>query len=179
MDEILDRVIAEEENEMNLLDQYTPIIETKIWKVRRHWRSGAALRPDFHFLGRADFRGRLTVDSLLGKQRKFNFMWSFEPAGFLQMLFIDREEFDRTRYQFQYLGHKSLNQVRCYVFGVKPAPRAPGTLFVGTIWVEDQEMNILRIKGTYSPAFRFSPKTLEDEYYFHFDSIRTKVTSGI
>ncbi len=139
---------------------------------------GTVPQSDFYFLGHADFRRRLKVHSLIERTRKVS-LWSFEPAGFLQMIFSDRGEFGRAHYKFSYSGREFLGEVRCYVFDVTPAPKVRGARFVGRIGVEDQDFNVVRINGRYSPAIHFSLKTFENEYYLHFDSWRTNVKSGM
>jgi hypothetical protein len=95
------------------------------------------------------------------------------------MIFVDRGGFDKAHYRFEYRRREFLGEVRCFVFDVSAAPKVRGARFMGTIWVEDQDFTIVRINGRYSPATRFSLKTLEDEYYLHFDSWRTNVRSGL
>ena len=47
--------------------------------------------------------------------------------------------------------------------------------FMGRIWIEDEEGNIVRFNGTFSP-----PKSEDDSHiYFHFDSWRMNVQPGI
>jgi len=106
-------------------------------------------------------------------------MWSFDPVGFLQMIYIDRGEFDKAHYKFDYSKREFLGEVRCIVFDVTPAPKARGVRFIGRIWVEDQDFTVVRINGIYAPAIHFSWKHVEDEYYLHFDSWRTNVKSGL
>ena len=43
--------------------------------------------------------------------------------------------------------------------------------FLGRIWVEDQDYNVVRFNGTYSPHPRTS-------YYLHFDSWRLNIRPG-
>jgi hypothetical protein len=95
------------------------------------------------------------------------------------MIYIDRAEFDKAHYRFNYSGREFLGEVRCYVFDVAPAPKVRGARFVGRIWVEDQDFTVVHISGKYTPAIHFSLKHLEDEYYLHFDSWRTNVKSGL
>jgi len=178
LDEIIDRMIKREHDAIAAFDLYRPIVETYIQVVRPDKLMGIVPRSDFYFLGQADFRRRLKVRSLIERTRKVS-LWSFEPAGFLQMIFIDRGEFDRAHYKFSYSGREFLGEVRCYVFDVTPAPKVRGARFVGRIWVEDQDFNVVRINGRYSPAIHFSLKTFENEYYLHFDSWRTNVKSGM
>jgi hypothetical protein len=106
-------------------------------------------------------------------------MWSFDPAGFLQMIYVDRGQFDRAHYHFAYSRREFLGEVRCIAFDVIPTPNARGARFVGRIWVEDQDFTIVRFSGTYAPSIHFSWKHFEDEYYLHFDSWRTNVKSGL
>jgi len=179
MDEIIERMIAREKDEMEAFDHFSPIIETYIQEMRPSKVLGLVPKSDFYMLGQADFRGRLRVHSLLDREKKGNLMWTFEPAGFLQMIFIDRGEFDKIHYRFKSRPREFMGEVRCYVFDVEPAPRVHGARFVGRIWVEDQDMTVVHINGEYSPATHFSLKTFEDEYYLHFDSWRTNVKSGL
>ncbi len=177
--EIIERIIKREHEEIAALNLYAPVIETYIQEVKFDPAMGTVPKSDFYFLGQADFRGRLKVHSMAGSSRKGSLMWSFEPAGFLQMIYIDRAEFDKAHYRFNYSGREFLGEVRCYVFDVTPAPKVRGARFVGRIWVEDQDFTVVHISGKYTPAIHFSLKHLEDEYYLHFDSWRTNVKSGL
>ena len=179
VDEIIERMIAREKVEMEAFDHYSPIIETYIQQLKPNKLLGLVPKSDFYLLGQADFRGRLKVHSLIDGQKRGTLMWTFEPAGFLQMIFVDRGEFDKLHYRFKYSGREFLGEVRCYVFDVSPAPKVGGARFVGRIWVEDQDMTVVRVNGKYSPAIHFSLKTFEDEYYLHFDSWRANVKSGL
>jgi hypothetical protein len=179
LEEIIDRFIGREKDEMEALDHFSPIIETYIQQVKPDEKLGLVPKSDFYLLGQADFGGRLRVHSLIDGGRKGTWMWSFDPAGFLQMIFIDRGQFDKIHYRFKFWGRRFLGDVRCLVFDVEPAPKVRGARFVGRIWVEDQDMTIVRFNGKYSPAIHFSLKTFQDEYYLHFDSWRTNVKSGL
>jgi hypothetical protein len=179
LDEIIERIIKREHEEIAAFDLYAPVIETYAQEVKFDPAMGTAPKSDFYFLGQADFRGRLKVHSMAGSSRKGSLMWSFEPAGFLQMIYIDRAEFDKAHYRFKYSGREFLGEVRCLVFDVTPAPKVRSARFVGRIWVEDQDFTVVRINGKYAPAIHFSLKHLEDEYYLHFDSWRTNVKSGL
>src|ERR1700694_315648 len=116
LDEIVDRMIKQEHDAIAAFDLYRPIVETYIQVVRPDKLMGTVPKSDFYFLGQADFRKRLKVHSLIERTRKVSLLWSFEPAGFLQMIFIDRGEFDRAHYKFSYSGREFLGEVRCYVF---------------------------------------------------------------
>ncbi len=177
--EVIDRMIAREHEEIKAIERYTPIIETYIQEVKPNSQLGIVPKTDIYFLGQADFRGRLKVHSSIDHGRKGSFLWSYDPAGFLQMIFVDRGEFDRAHYKFEYVRREFQGDVRCYVFDVTPASKPRGARFDGQIWVEEQDFTIVHINGTYTPAVRFSFRSFEDEYYLYFDSWRTNVKSGL
>src|SRR5260370_29019766 len=164
LEEIIDRFIGQEKDEMEALDHFSPIIETYIQQVKPDEKLGLVPKSDFYLLGQADFRGRPKVHSLIDGGEKGTWMWSFDPAGFLQMIFIDRGQFDKIHYRFKFWRREFLGDVRCLVFDVEPAPKVRGARFVGRIWVEDQDMTIVRFNGKYTTAIHFSSKTLQDEY---------------
>lgn len=179
LDEIIDRMIKREHDEIAAFDLFSPIIETYIQEVKFKQAFGTVPKSDYYFLGQADFRGRLKVRTMTDGGRKGSLLWSFDPAGFLQMIYIDRGEFDKVHYRFKYSGREFLGEVRCLVFDVSPEPKVRGARFVGRIWVEDGDFTVVRINGRYAPTIHFSLKRFEDEYYLHFDSWRTNVKSGL
>ena len=179
LEEIVERVIAREHENVKTIEGYAPIIETYIQEVKLDKHLGIVPKTDLYFLGQADFTGRLKVHSSLKRGKKSSLWWSYDPAGFLQMIYVDRGEFDKAHYKITYVRQEFSGDVRCYVFDVAPAEKARGARFVGRIWVEDQDFNIVRINGVYSPAVRFSFRSFEDEYYLHFDSWRMNVKPGL
>ena len=88
--------------------------------------------------------------SLLGGFTKY-FKFQYKPIGFSWMIFADRDDFDRQHYDFQYVHREFLGDVRCIVFDVTPKKDAGKGRFLGRIWVEDQDFNIVRLNGTYAP----------------------------
>jgi hypothetical protein len=179
LEEVIDRMIAREQEQIKAFDRYSPIIETYIQEVKADLQLGTVPKSDYYFLGQADPNGRLKVHSAVKRGKKGSLMWTYDPAGFLQMIFVDRGEFDKDHYHFKYAKREFLGELRCFVFDVSPAEKARGARFVGRIWVEDQDFTIVRINGKYSPAVRFSLKTFQDEYYLHFDSWRTNAKPGL
>jgi Zn-dependent protease with chaperone function len=53
-----------------------------------------------------------------------------------------------------------------------PRKHVKGPHFLGRIWVEDQEYNIIRLNGTYEPRTRLNT-------FFHFDSWRVNMQQGL
>src|SRR5207249_5826423 len=100
------------------------------------------------------------------------FKFEYKPMGFSWMIFADREDFDRSHYDFKYVHREFQGDVRCIVFDVTPKKSAGNGRFLGRIWVEDQDYNIVRFNGTYSPHPHYS-------YYLHFDSWRMNMRPGV
>jgi hypothetical protein len=90
------------------------------------------------------------------------------------MMFLDPKSFDNQHYVFSYVRKEFLGSVRTWVYDVQPKVSGMGR-FYGRIWVEDQDGNIVRFNGTFTPA-----KGDDDSrMYFHFDSWRMNVQPGI
>jgi Peptidase family M48 len=99
------------------------------------------------------------------------YKFEYKPMGFSWMVFADREDFDRNHYEFKYARREFLGDVRCIVFDVTPKKDAGKGRFLGRIWVEDEDYNIVRLNGTYAPRPRNS-------YFFHMDSWRLNLIPG-
>src|SRR5881296_1259311 len=183
MEEVIDRVITNENRANQQIRQYSPLVETYIQNLRPDKDLGYVPAGDKYFLGRADFSKGVALVSLsdtTGKGKKifgsignfFSFAMQFLPDGFLQMIFIDTNGFDKQHYKFDYVRREFLGEVRCLVFDVTPVEKSGKGRFLGRIWVEDQDFNIVRFNGAYGGGGHSS-------WYFHFDSWRTNVQPGI
>src|SRR6266480_1646426 len=183
MSDVIDRVITNENRANQQVKQYTPLVETYIQNLKPDKDLGYTPAGDKYFLGRADFSKGVSLVSLTdinGKGKKifgsignfFSFAMQFLPDGFLQMIFIDTNGFDKQHYKFDYVRREFLGEVRCLVFDVTPQDKAGKGRFLGRIWVEDQDYNIVRFNGAYGGAGHSS-------WYFHFDSWRTNVQPGL
>jgi hypothetical protein len=102
----------------------------------------------------------------------FSFAMQYLPDGFLQMIFIDTNGFDKQHYKFDYVRREFLGEVRCLVFDVTPDAKTGKGRFLGRIWVEDQDFNVVRFNGAYGGGGHAS-------WYFHFDSWRTNAQAGL
>src|SRR6202047_4816061 len=183
MDEGIDRVIANENRLNGQISKYQPLVETYIQNLKPDKDLGYTPAGDKYFLGRAQFTKGVELISLSdtgGKGKKvftgignfFSFAMQYLPDGFLQMIFIDTNGFDKQHYKFDYVRREFLGEVRCLVFDVTPLPKSGKGRFLGRIWVEDQGYNIVRFNGGYGGGGHTS-------YYFHFDSWRTNVQPGL
>src|SRR6059058_3773551 len=183
MDEVIDRVITNENRANQQIKQYSPLVETYIQNLKPDKELGYTPAGDKYFLGRADFSKGVALVSLTDNNSKgkkifgsvgnfFSFAMQFLPDGFLQMIFIDTNGFDKQHYHFDYVRREFLGEVRCLVFDVTPVDKTGKGRFLGRIWVEDQDFNIVRFNGAYGGGGHSS-------WYFHFDSWRTNVQPGI
>src|SRR5450755_621729 len=176
MDEVVDRIITNENRLNNQISQYQPLVETYIQNLRPDKDLGYTPAGDKYFLGRAQFTKGVELVSLSdsgGKGNKiftgignfFSFAMQYLPQGFLQMIYLDTNGFDKQHYKFDYVRREFLGEVRTLVFDVTPLPKSGKGRFSGRIWVEDQDFHIVRFNGAYSGSSRTN-------YYFHFDSWR-------
>jgi hypothetical protein len=183
MDQVIDRVVTNENRLDQQIRQYSPLVETYIQNLKPDKDLGYVPAGDKYFLGRADFSKGVSLVSLSDAESKgkkifgsvgnfFSFAMQFLPDGFLQMIFIDTNGFDKQHYKFDYVRREFLGEVRCLVFDVSPQEKSGKGRFLGRIWVEDQDYNIVRFNGAYSGGGHSS-------WYFHFDSWRTNVQPGM
>ena len=181
MDQVVDRAIGREHALMDLLKTRTPLVETYLQNLKPDPQLGPIPKEDHYFLGRMDLGESVDRRDYLSKDMTFQtrmmggfsklFKFEYKPMGFSWMIFADREEFDRNHYEFKYVRREFLGDVRCIVFDVTPKKDAGKGRFLGRIWVEDQDYNIVRLNGTYAPRPR-------NAYFFHMDSWRLNLIPG-
>jgi hypothetical protein len=190
MDQVVDRVVLREKALVKFLEPRTPIVETYLQDLTQDPQMGPVPQNDHYFLGRMDLsdsidredylaeKGKASKDTddsmekrLLGGLTKM-FKFQYQPLGFSWMIYADRNEFDRQHYEFRYARREFLGDVRCLVFDILPKKEAGGHgRFIGRIWVEDKDFNIVRLNGTYARPAR-------NNYFFHMDSWRLNLTEG-
>jgi|HubBroStandDraft_6_1064221.scaffolds.fasta_scaffold03638_4 hypothetical protein len=181
MDQVVDRAIQREHALMEMLKTRTPLVETYLQNLKPDPKLGPVPSEDHYFLGRLDLGQSVDRRDYLSKDESFEknllggvtkmFKFEYKPMGFSWMIFADRDDFDRSHYGFKYVRREFLGDVRCLVFDVTPKKDAGKGRFLGRIWVEDQEYNIVRLNGTYSPRPR-------NAMYFHMDSWRLNLIPG-
>jgi len=181
IDQVVDQIIEREHALMAFLKNRTPLVETYLQNLTPDAKLGAVPREDHYFLGRLDMGDIVDRRDYLTKQMSFQqnlmggvtklFRIQYQPMGFSWMVFADRQNFDRSHYDFHYVHREFLGEVRCLVFEVIPKKNAGTGLFHGQIWVEDQDYNIVRLNGTYEPRPR-------NAFYFHMDSWRLNLVPG-
>ncbi|HEU0368957.1 MAG TPA: M48 family metalloprotease [Candidatus Acidoferrum sp.] len=183
MEQVIDRVTNNENHLYGKMKEYSPLVETYIQNLKADKDLGFVPAGDKYFLGKADFSkgvGLVSISDTNSKGKKifvgignfFSFAMQYLPDGFLQMVFIDTNGFDRQHYKFDYVKREFLGEVRCLVFDVTPLQKSGKGRFLGRIWVEDQDFNVVRFNGGYGGAGHSS-------WYFHFDSWRSNVQPGL
>jgi hypothetical protein len=183
MDQVVDRFIEREHSLMKALANRTPVVETYLQNLTADPQLGPVPSEDHYFLGRMDMGETVDRKDYLKEQDKgmetrlmggFHKLYKvqYEPTGFSWMVYADRADFDRSHYEFHYIRREFLGDIRCLVFDVTPKKNSgKGGRFLGRVWVEDQDFNIVRLNGTYAPAPRNS-------YFFHMDSWRLNLIPG-
>jgi hypothetical protein len=185
VDQAIDRVIAREHEEVATIRRFNPVVETYIQDMKPDKDMGTVPVRDHYFLGQADLSKGVVDHSMLnGKKGKLDainpishlsgmFSSSYIPDGFLQMIYIDTNGFDRQHYQFDYVRREFLGEVRCVVFDITPLPKSGKGRFKGRVWAEDQGYAIVRFNGVYTPVAGINGFNL------HFDSWRLNVQPGL
>jgi hypothetical protein len=183
MDQVVNLFILREHGLIKMLSARTPVVETYLQNLTSDPLLGPVPSDDHYFLGRLDMgetvdrKDYLKDDQKEGMQARllggFHKLYKveYQPVGFSWMVYVDRTDFDREHYDFTYIRREFLGDVRCLVFDVKPKPKSGRGRFLGRVWVEDQDFNIVRVNGTYSQG-------VKNTYFFHMDSWRLNLVPG-
>jgi hypothetical protein len=181
MDQVVDRALAREHALITFLQTRTPLVETYLQNLKFDEQMGPAPKEDHYFFGRLDLSDSVDRQDYLSGGASFQsrmmggftklFKFEYKPIGFSWMIFADRDDFDRAHYEFKYVHREFLGDVRCIVFDVTPRKDAGKGRFLGRIWVEDQDFNVVRLNGTYAPRPR-------NAQFFHMDSWRLNLIPG-
>ena len=167
-DQVVDRIVANERALSDTIRNYSPMVETYLQRMQPDPMLGFVPAEDRYFLGRVQFQqtkeefflDKRLVERMAGA---FSKLYSLSPVGFSNMIFVDRNGFDRKNYQFRFMQREFLGEVRCLVFEVSPH-KTQANRFKGAIWVEDENYNIVRFNGSYGT--------------FHIDSWRMNLRDG-
>ena len=177
--DVMDRVIQKEHLFLAQMRHMRPMVETYLQDLKSDSSGNARPVKDQYFLGRLDMSDGPEDTSFIGQpgfgRRMVTHLTSlysmhFLPLGFAQMVVLDTD-FQKKYYNFTFVRREFLGEVRCFVIDVQPKKGAPPGRFLGRIWVEDQDYNIVRFNGTYYPH----PKAA---FYLHFDSWRLNMRPG-
>jgi hypothetical protein len=178
--EVMDRVVQREHFFIAQMRHLHPMVETYLQNLKTDRSGNNAIVKDNYFLGRLDMTDGPEDTSFVGQpgfgHRMANrltglYAMHFLPLGFAQMVVLD-PDFQKRSYNFNFVRREFLGEVRCLVIDVEPKKDASPGRFVGRIWVEDQDYNVVRFNGTYSSR----PGT---DFYLHFDTWRLNLRPGM
>jgi hypothetical protein len=190
---LVQKAIGQEKVLIKAIQERTPLVETYIQDTRPDVKLYQVPVRDHYTLSRVDFgkgffdktyepkgssdthgwfKGSMAAITALTDALGLNKHFTYNPTGFMQMMFLDPTGFDQQHYQFSYVRREFLGSVRTWVFDVHPKVSGRGR-FYGRIWVEDQDGNVVRFNGTYTEPDRDSHR------YFHFDSWRMNVQPSV
>ncbi len=191
---LIDKAIAREKVVIQTVRERAPLVETYIQNMKPDPVMGQVPESDQHFLGRVEFKNvigdnayavnKATSDgsSSSGKlgffKQSVSYIGSlggslhltFHEAGFVQMLLMDSNNFDRQHYTFGFVRNDFLGTTPTAVFDVTPVEgKNSFGRFFGRIWIETRGGNVVRFNGD----FAGSDKDYAE--FYHFDSWRTNV----
>ncbi|MCL2660427.1 MAG: hypothetical protein FWD64_07930, partial [Acidobacteriaceae bacterium] len=200
---LVDQAVLREKDVIKVLRERTPLVETYIQTMRPDSVLGQVPESDQHFLGRVAFSRiidgspyRVNKSLRSGKGKVANISSSttgffkspsaflaaisgplrlnFQENGFIQMLLIDSNDFDRNHYVFNYIRTEFLGNTPTAIFDVSPADQRHDTgRFLGRVWIETREGSIVRFNGEFTGTENGVAE------YYHFDSWRTNVQPGL
>lgn len=184
---LIDQASQHERGVLAALQQRTPVVETYIQDFKPDTQLSAVPTEDHYFLGRVDF-GKVIEDNRYeeagAKKSMYKgsvmfvngltkaFKIEYVAQGFVQMLLLDANHFDRQHYDFTFVRREFLGDVRTVLFDVTPRPGSGPGRFIGRVWIEDGGGNIVRFSGTYTSKSGHN-------VYYHFDSWRTNVQNNL
>ena len=179
LNDVIDRVVQREHYFMAQMRHLHPLVETYLQDLKNDSNGNPSPVKDQYFLGRFEMNDGVEDVSFVGQPgfghrmlSKLTGVYSLHylPMGFAQMVVID-SDFQKRYYKFNFVRREFLGEVRCLVIDVQPREDDKTARFLGRIWVEDQDYNIVRFNGTYYPQ----PKI---NFFFHFDSWRLNMRPG-
>jgi hypothetical protein len=177
--DVLDRVVQREHLFLAQMRHMRPMVETYLQDLKDDKEGVASPVKDQYFLGRLDMSDGPDDTSFIGQpgfgHRMMNkltglYAMHFLPLGFAQMVVLDTD-FQKKYYNFTFVRREFLGEVRCLVIDVEPKKDASPGRFMGRIWVEDQDYNVVRFNGTYYSKPGAGA-------YLHFDSWRLNMRPG-
>jgi len=193
---LIDKAIVREKEVIKVVKERAPLVETYIQNMKPDPILLQVPESDQHFLARVDFSKVINDDqykdnkgNFQAKQSKLSFFknslgalggissslrLTFHESGFVQMILMDSNAFDREHYTFTFIRNDFLGNIPTAVFDVQPisGKREYGRFF-GRIWVETREGNVVRFNGDFAGSI----ETMKE--FYHFDSWRTNVQPGL
>ena len=193
---LIDKAIVREKEVVKVVKERAPLVETYIQNMKPDPILLQVPESDQHFLARVDFSKVINDDqykdnkgNFAAKKGKLSFFkdslgalggisgslrLTYHESGFVQMLLMDSNDFDRQHYSFTFIRNDFLGNIPTAVFDVSPisGKREFGRFF-GRIWVETGNGNVVRFNGDFAGTI----STIKE--FYHFDSWRTNVQPNL
>ena len=183
-DDIIDRMTKAERVVLDRLRTSHPLMEVYMQNVAPDEARGWVPIDDNYFLGQLKFDDGPTLRPLGFKepQRGVRLRLTSDPPNvgnaFAAMVAPDWRELDRKRYAFTYVRREFLGESRCFVFDVRPL-REGKEGFVGRIWIEDRDYNLVRFNGASLGFGETLSEMLKRKLSFHMDGWRVNAAPGV
>jgi hypothetical protein len=182
-DDIIDRMSGAERAVLERLRTSRPLMEVYLQNVAPDEARGWVPTDDNYFLGQLQFDNRPTLRPFGPReQRGMMLRIVSQPPrledAFAAMVAPDWQGLDRKRYQFTYVRREFLGESRCFVFDVRPL-RDGKEGFVGRIWIEDRDYNLVRFNGASRGSEQLLSGVLKRTLSFHMDGWRVNAAPGV
>jgi hypothetical protein len=181
--DIIDRMSKAEGVVLERLRTSNPLMEVYIQNVAPDEARGWVPTDDNYFLGQLQFDDGPKLRPF-GQQQERGVMLrliSDKPNvgdAYAAMVAPDWQVLDRKRYEFTYVRREFLGESRCFVFDVRPL-RDGRKGFVGRIWIEDRDYNLVRFNGASRGSEETLSGALKRKLSYHMDGWRVNVAPGV
>jgi hypothetical protein len=183
-DDIIDRMSKAERAVLDRLKNSHPLMEVYIQNVAPDEARGWVPTDDDYYLGQLRFDDGPTLRPLGYMEPKRGVMLRLTSSppnignAFAAMVAPDWRALDRKRYEFTYVRREFLGESRCFVFDVRPI-REGKEGFVGRIWIEDRDFNLVRFNGASLGFGETLSSMLKRKLSLHMDGWRVNVAPGV
>jgi hypothetical protein len=182
-DDIVDRMNKAEHAVLERLRTLSPLMEVYTQNVAPDEARGWVPTDDDYFLGQLQVEDGPVLRSFGQKEQRGVMLriLSNTPSmgnAFAAMVAPDWQVLDRKRYEFTYVRREFLGESRCFVFDVRPLKEGK-VGFVGRIWIEDRDFNLVRFNGANRGSEETMSGLLKRKVGFHMDGWRVNVAPGV
>ena len=159
-----------------------PLMEVYLQNVAPDEARGWVPTDDNYFLGQLQFDGGPKLRPLGLSEQRGGMLRLISPPSlgdaFAGMVAPDWRVLERKRYAFTYVRREFLGESRCFVFDVRPL-RDGKDGFIGRIWIEDRDYNLVRFNGASLGSEKTLSGLLKRTLSFHMDGWRVNVAPGV
>ena len=173
---LVQKSIGQEKILIKAIQQRTPLVETYIQDTRPDVKLYQVPVGDQYTLSRVDFgkgffdktyeprdakdkkgwfKGSFAAISGLTKALGLDKHFTYNPTGFMQMMFLDPTGFDEQHYVFNYVRREFLGSVRTWVFDVHPKVAGMGLGLPIVSEIVNEHGGVIRVEDNQPSGSRF------------------------